>query len=41
MTRPPAFPTGQVVRIAILIVLLVADANLRMYANSRILSDDS
>ncbi|MGZ3408446.1 MAG: hypothetical protein ACXVAN_18475 [Polyangia bacterium] len=24
MTRPPAFPTGQLVRIAILIVLLVA-----------------
>ena len=24
MTRPPAFPTGQVVRIAILVVLLVA-----------------
>ncbi len=24
MTRPPAFPTGQLVRIAILVVLLVA-----------------
>ncbi|HEX8951677.1 MAG TPA: hypothetical protein VF997_16025 [Polyangia bacterium] len=24
MTRPPPFPTGQVVRIAILVVLLVA-----------------